>query len=587
MASFSEKEGKLWMPVSSSTPFEKLAKVSEAIMTTSKRLQKMDFAGDFLSALPQEEIEAAALLLIGHPFPRTSQRTLALDWSALYQILQELLQPAPELMNELFAQSGDIGEVVHQLFLRSGKIRQTPLFTTPLMLMEVYATFIEIADVQGFGSRKRKTALLRSLFTQAVPLEAKYLAKLLVGDQRIGFSEGMLESAVSRNLNLPLELVCRANMLTGNIGEVTRIAYSQGAKGLEKVRLRPFTPLLPMLAAQAEDVEDALRTHEVQSAFEMKLDGARVQIHRQQKKGESRIRIYSRRLTDVTTSLPDLIDLVRTQVTVQSCILEGEVLAVDQDGRPFPFQHLMRRFRRVRNVEKMVEEIPVTLYLFDLLMLNDEVLIDTPYTNRRKQLERISGTIPLVEQLIPSNLDQAKEFFEKTVQIGHEGLIAKRLDSLYQPGIRGKAWLKVKRSMETLDLIIIAAEWGTGRRHKWLSDYHLAAPDPESGEYHMLGKTFKGLTDAEFEDITQRLLEIKIEQTRGVVRVQPRIVVEVEFDEIQRSPTYKSGMALRFARIKRLRYDKDPTDADTIHRVQELYDSQFQRKAFSDRVGRT
>ncbi len=572
---------------SSSTPFEKLAKVSEAIMATSKRLQKMDLAGDFLSALPQEEIEAAALLLIGHPFPRTSQRTLALDWSALYQILQELLQPAPELMNELFAQTGDIGEVVHQLFLQSGKIRQATLFTTRLMIMEVYATFIEIADVEGSGSRKRKTALLRSLFTQAVPLEAKYLTKLLVGDHRIGFSEGMLESAVSRNLNLPLELVRRANMLTGNIGEVTRIAYSQGVNGLEKVKLRPFTPLLPMLAAQAEDVEDALLTHAGQSAFEMKLDGARVQIHMQRKNSESRIQIYSRRLTDVTTSLPDLIDLIRTQVKVKSCIFEGEVLALDQDGRPFPFQHLMRRFRRVRNVEEMVEEIPVTLHLFDMLMLNDKVLIDTPYTNRRNQLAKVCGTIPLVEQLITSNLDQAKQFFEKTIQIGHEGLIAKRLDSLYQPGIRGKAWLKVKRSMETLDLVIIAAEWGTGRRHKWLSDYHLAAPDPDLGEYHMLGKTFKGLTDAEFEDITHRLLEIKIEQTRGVVRVQPRIVVEVEFDEIQRSPTYKSGMALRFARIKRLRYDKDPIEADTIHRVQELYDSQFSRKASSSRVGRT
>jgi DNA ligase-1 len=577
------------MPASSSksTPFEKLAEVSEAIMATSKRLEKMDIAGDFLATLSKEEIEAAALLLIGYPFPRTSQRTLALDWSALYQILQELLQPQPELMNELFAQSGDVGEVVHQLFLRSGKIRQTPLFSTSLMIMDVYATFVEIADIQGPGSRKRKTALLRSLFTQAVPLEAKYLTKLLVGDQRIGFSEGTLESAVARNLNLPLELVRRANMLTGNIGEVTRIAYLQGTNGLKKVKLRPFTPLLPMLAAQAECVEAALRTHEGQSAFEMKLDGARVQIHMQQKNGESQIRIYSRRLTDVTTSLPDLIEVVRNQIIVQSCILEGEVLAVDHEGRPFPFQHLMRRFRRVRNVEQMVDEIPVTLYLFDLLMLNDKVLIDTPYTNRRKQLARIRGKIPLVEQLIPSNADQAKAFFEKTVQIGHEGLMAKRLDSLYQPGIRGKAWLKVKKSMETLDLVIIAAEWGTGRRHKWLSDYHLAAPDPELGEYHMLGKTFKGLTDTEFEEITERLLDIKIEQTGGVVRVQPQIVVEVEYDEIQRSPTYKSGMALRFARIKRIRYDKDPAEADSIQRVQELYDSQFSRKASTSRVGRT
>jgi DNA ligase-1 len=319
----------------------------------------------------------------------------------------------------------------------------------------------------------------------------------------------------------------------------------------------------------------------------MKLDGARVQIHLQRQHHQPTIRVFSRRLTDVTASLPDIVELVTTEVKADSCILEGEVLAVGAEGRPLPFQHLMRRFRRVRDIDVMIQEIPVTLHLFDLLMLNEVVLIDSPYMVRRNELDQIRGAIPLVEQLVTSDSVAASAFFEKSIEAGHEGLVAKRLDSPYQPGIRGKAWLKVKRSMETLDLVIIAAEWGTGRRHKWLSDYHLAAPDPETGEYQMLGKTFKGLTDAEFTEITQRLLELKIEQTGGIVTVQPQIVVEVEYDEIQRSPTYKSGMALRFARIKRLRYDKDPSDADTIHRVQELYESQFERKASMDRVGRT
>jgi DNA ligase-1 len=301
----------------------------------------------------------------------------------------------------------------------------------------------------------------------------------------------------------------------------------------------------------------------------------------------TQIQIFSRRLTDVTISLPDLVELVDNQVDAKSCILEGEVLAEGSDGRPHPFQYLMRRFRRVRDIEAMIAEIPVTLYLFDLLMHDDEVLIDSPYLDRRKRLEQVRGEIPLVKQLVTSDTQEAAAFFKKAVEAGHEGLVAKRLDSTYQPGKRGKAWLKVKQTMETLDLVIIAAEWGTGRRHKWLSDYHLAAQDPETGEYHMLGKTFKGLTDVEFEDITQRLLDLKIEQRGGIVKVHPRIVVEVEYDEIQRSPTYKSGMALRFARIKRLRYDKDPSEADTFQRVQELFDSQFQRKASTDRVGRS
>ncbi|MFX1318124.1 MAG: ATP-dependent DNA ligase [Promethearchaeota archaeon] len=569
------------------TPFQVLAEVSEAIMGTSSRLEKMDMAGTFLANLSVEETEIGTLLLIGRPFPRTSQRTLALDWKALNQILQELLHPPRQLLNELFAQSGDIGEVVYQLYLRSGTIRQSTLFTTPLTIQDVHSTFTEIADAQGSGSRKRKTALLRALFTRAKPLEAKYITKLLVGDQRIGFSAGMLESAIARKLNIPLDLVRRANMLTGNIGQVARTAFHQGSEGLKNVKLCAFVPLLPMLAAQAEDVEDALKIHDGTSAFEMKLDGARVQIHLQRENHQTQIRIYSRRLTDVTTSLPDLVDLVGNQVSLQSCILEGEVLAEGPDGRPHPFQHLMRRFRRVRKVEEMIAEIPVTLYLFDLLMEEGNVLIDSPYQSRRELLEKVSGAIPLVEQLVTSDSNKAQSFFEKAIEAGHEGLVAKRLDSRYQPGIRGKAWLKVKQSMETLDLVIIAAEWGTGRRHKWLSDYHLAAQDPETGEFHMLGKTFKGLTDAEFVEITQRLLDLKIEQRGGVVKVHPRIVVEVEYDEIQKSPTYKSGMALRFARIKRLRYDKDPNEADTIHRVQELYNSQFHRKAATNRVGRT
>lgn len=575
------------MPITAVTPFQTLSEVSEAIMGTTKRLKKMEIGGTFLSKLSSEEIEVAALLLIGQPFPRTSQRSLALDWKALNQILQELLQPSPKLLRDLFAQSGDIGEVVYQLYLQSGTIKQSTLFATSLTIRDVHSTFTEIADAQGSGSRKRKTSLLRALFTRARPLEAKYIAKLLVGDQRIGFSEGMLESTLARTLDLPLDLVRRANMLTGNIGKVARIAFNEGVTGLKKVKLQAFIPLLPMLAAQAKDVEDALTIHDGRSAFEMKLDGARVQIHLLRQNGQSLIRIYSRRLTDVTTSLPDIVTIIDDQIQAQSCILEGEVLAEGPDGRPYPFQHLMRRFRRVRNIEEMIRKIPVVLYLFDLLMQDDEILIDESYENRRHRLNMVRGQIPLVEQLMSSNSQEVTAFFEKAIESGHEGLVAKRLDSPYQPGIRGKAWLKIKQSMETLDLVIIAAEWGTGRRHKWLSDYHLAAQNPDTGEYHMLGKTFKGLTDAEFEDITQRLLQHKIEQHGGIVTVHPRIVVEVEYDEIQRSPTYKSGMALRFARIKRLRYDKTPKDADTIQRVQELYETQFERKASTDQVGRS
>jgi DNA ligase-1 len=456
----------------------------------------------------------------------------------------------------------------------------------PLTITTVYQTFAAIADLQGSGAQRRKASLLRLLFSRATALEAKYLTKTLIGDQRIGFNEGMLESAIARTFSLRLSLVRRANMLLGNIGGVAYIARMEGATGLQRLELQPFTPILPMLAAQAKDVADALEQHGGECAFEPKLDGARVQIHLK-RTTDCLIRIYSRRLTDVTASLPDLVELIEREVTASSCILEGEAIARSADGRPYPFQQLMRRFRRVHDIKDMINELPVSLVLFDLLMLNGEALIDFPYTTRRQRLEDVCGDISMVRQLITDDSQHAAQFFESALQDGHEGLMAKRLDSTYKPGIRGKAWLKIKRSMEPLDLIIIAAEYGSGRRHRWLSDYHLAARDPQTGELHMLGKTFKGLTDAEFEDITKHLLALKVKQRGNVVVVKPQIVVEVEYDEIQQSPTYPSGMALRFARIKRLRYDKSADEADTIQRVRELFAVQFKRKAVSDRAGRT
>ncbi|MFX1563040.1 MAG: ATP-dependent DNA ligase [Promethearchaeota archaeon] len=569
------------------TLFIELSKLCERIVATAKHLEKMDLAGAFVANLPISEVEVAALLLIGQPFPRSSERALSLSWSGLRSILQEFLQPSSSTIVKIFRETGDIGEVVRQLYQQKGQISQTTLLSSPLTIQEVHQTFAAIADAKGSGSKRRKTAMLRSLFTRTTPLEAKYITKILVGDQRIGFSEGMLESTIARFFKIPLELVRRANMLRGNIGEVARIAVEKGTEGLKKVHLRPFTPLLPMLASQAKDVSEAIEQNNGKCAFEAKLDGARVQIHLEREKDGTRIHIFSRQLSDVTSSLPDIVDLVKREVAATSCILDGEVLALGPDGRPFPFQQLMRRFRRVHDIKTMVTELPVTLFLFDLLMLDNEVLIDESYETRRNKLRTINGSIPLVEQLITGNASDAAAFLESALRSGHEGLVAKRLTSSYQLGVRGKAWLKIKKSMETLDLVIIAAEYGSGRRHKWLSDYHLAAWDPETSEFHMLGKTFKGLTDTEFEEITRLLFELKIDQEKGIVTVQPQIVVEVEYGEIQQSPTYPSGMALRFARIKRIRYDKRPEEADTIQRVREIFNSQFRRKAQTNRVGRT
>jgi DNA ligase-1 len=364
-------------------------------------------------------------------------------------------------------------------------------------------------------------------------------------------------------------------MFTGDIGEVAAICKKQGAEGISRLSFKVFRPIKPMLAQMAENSDEVLKEYGGKTAFEYKLDGARIQIH----KFRNEVRIFSRRLTDVTESLPEVVQQVHREIKAEEAILEGEVIAVGQDGNPLPFQHLMRRFRRVYDIQTMVREIPVKLYLFDAIYLDGESLISLPYFQRRQRLKETAGNIPLTEQIVTEDLKEAERFLRKAVDEGHEGLMAKRLDGPYAPGVRGKHWFKIKEILEPLDLVIVAAEYGYGRRRRWLSDYYLAARDEESSELLTLGKTFKGLTDQEMEEMTQRLLKIALRQEGHRVDVQPSIVVEVAYNEIQESPTYKCGMALRFARITRIREDKSPEEADTIQRVRRIYEKQFEKKA--------
>ena len=300
----------------------------------------------------------------------------------------------------------------------------------------------------------------------------------------------------------------------------------------------------------------------------------RVQIHKQ----SGTVQIFSRRLTNVTESLPEIVQIIKQNVQSESAIVEGEVIALDSAGFPIAFQHLMRRFKRVRDIAGMAQRIPLSLYLFDVLYLNGESLITLPYTRRRQILNENAGDIALSKQTVTSSLAAAQTFLKEAIAAGQEGLMAKKLDSPYTPGRRGKKWLKIKTVLESLDLVISAAEYGYGRRKGWLSDYYLAARDPQTGEFLDVGKTFKGLTDTEIIDLTKRLKDITVVEQGHRVIVIPKIAVEVAYNEIQKSPKYKSQMALRFARISRIRDDKSPQEADSIDKVKEIYEKQFQSK---------
>ncbi|HEV7988292.1 MAG TPA: ATP-dependent DNA ligase, partial [Candidatus Binataceae bacterium] len=331
--------------------------------------------------------------------------------------------------------------------------------------------------------------------------------------------------------------------------------------------------LRPMLAQPARAIADAFAILGPRVAIEHKIDGARVQIHH----APGGVRIFSRRLNEITPSLPEVAEAAE-RLGDRHAILDGEVIAVDPAGRPLAFQEVMRRFGRVREIERLRIEQPIRLFVFDLLALDGELWIDRPYEERYGELARLAegASLSLADRIVPAALEEAERFYAAAVGAGYEGVMAKALASRYTPGARGRGWLKIKHA-HTLDLVIVAADWGYGRRHGWLSNYHLAARDPERGGFVEVGKTFKGLTDDLFEQMTARLLALKTDETRATVFVRPEVVVEVAYSDIQRSPQYESGMALRFARIVRIRDDKPAAEADTLAAMTETFERQLVR----------
>jgi DNA ligase-1 len=503
-------------------------------------------------------------------FPEWDVRTLNISWRAVMAAVDQQIELSPSEREAIASEAVDGGEFVRMAMERA---RRQPAAPPPLTIVEVYHTLEEIAETAGRGSRARKERLLRELLERATPVEAKHLTKVIVGEMRHGVSEGIMLDGIARAAGVKARSVRRANQFWGDVGEVALIAVTEGETRLKEAGPRLFRPIKPMLAQVADSMAEAFERYGGRLALEYKLDGARVQVHRR----GSEVRIYSRNLADVTDSLPDVAAAARAGLAAEEAILDGEAVALDTQGRPLPFQHLMRRFRRKHAVDATIEEIPVQLYLFDLLSVDGKPVVDAPYRERWQALERAAGSLNLVRRTVPETVEEAAAMAEASYEAGHEGLMAKDLDSPYSPGVRGKSWLKLKHVV-SLDLVIVAAEWGYGRRHGWLSNYHLAARDVETGEYLVVGKTFKGLTDEEFQAMTERLLALERSRKGGTVFVPPSVVVEVVFNEIQESSQYRSGLALRFARIARVREDKAASEADTLQTLSQLFQLQFERK---------
>ncbi|MET0281991.1 MAG: ATP-dependent DNA ligase [Steroidobacteraceae bacterium] len=444
----------------------------------------------------------------------------------------------------------------------------TPATAASLQIADVDLRLRLLEAMTGSGSAARRQAALHDLFAAATAAEQDFLLRLLAGELRQGALDGVMIDAVATAAQLPPALVRRAAMYAPDLGRIAEVAMGAGVAGLAQFNLQLFHPVVPMLAQTAEDAGAALRALPAPVQFDWKMDGARIQVH---KRGDE-VRIYTRALNDVSLAIPEIVAQVQA-LQSSALILDGEVLAYAPSGRPHPFQITMRRFGRRLGVEAMQAQLPVSAFFFDCLLLDEQVLADRPLSERMVALERAVPAAQRMPRLVTADEAAATAFYDAALAAGHEGAMAKSLTSPYEAGSRGANWFKIKR-VHTLDLVILAAEWGNGRRRGKLSNLHLGALDPATGGYIMLGKTFKGLTDAMLAWQTIELLARETSRDAHTVHVRPELVVEIAFSDLQVSPRYPGGIALRLARVKRFRDDKRAADADTMESVRRIQSAQ-------------
>jgi len=496
---------------------------SEAVAASPGRLVKIGILAELFTKLVPVEIEPVIALMSGAP----RQGRIGLGYSTIS--IASSVSPA-----------------------------ETPVLT----VAEVDDSLTALANISGAGSTRERVRLLSALLSRATKPEQEFLQKALYGELRQGALEGVVLEAVAKAAGVSAARIRRAVLMSGSLPEAARTAMTGGDRALDAVSVRIMQPVRPMLADSANDVEQALADLP-DASLEYKLDGARVQIH----KADDIVRVFSRTLNEVTESVPEIVEVVR-DLAPREVILDGEVIALREDLTPHQFQTTMRRFGRKKGVQALQPELPLTLFAFDALYLDGTSLLDEPLAKRIEVLQQAAPAVAVPRVMRPT-AGEAQAFAKSALDRGHEGVMAKALDAPYAAGRRGSAWLKIKQA-RTLDLVVLAAEWGHGRRRGWLSNLHLGAREPVTGGFVMLGKTFKGMTDQMLAWQTERLLALEVARDGIVVHVRPDLVVEVAFNEIQDSSQYPGGLTLRFARVKRYRQDKTPAEANTIEDVRRL-----------------
>jgi DNA ligase-1 len=564
-----------------------LATVAEAIGGTTKKKEKVGLLAEYFRSRTVAEAATSAVFLSGRAFPAWEEVTLQVGGAQLWRVVGTLAHKSEALLTAAYRRHGDLGAAAYEV------LRSVALAHSTLTVLQVEEAFRAIARASGPVA---KSALVTGLLQQATALEAKYIVKIITGELRIGLKESLVEEAIAKAYGLTPAEVQRANMLLGDIGETLRLA---AAGRLGEARLRLFHPIGFMLASPVENAEEAFLYFD-HATVEDKYDGIRAQAHI----SETGVRLFSRTLDEVTESFPELV--APLSAFTETLVLDGEIAAWDaSEHRALPFSELQKRLGRKKVSEAIQREVPVAYVVFDVLYAGDELVIDRPLRERGAILDRVFaaarrpvtvGTTdvqgrltfePAVEarpdaspptQVIRAPVARADspahlaEMFEQARERGNEGLMIKDLESPYTPGRRGRSWLKLKRELAMLDVVVTAVEWGHGKRAHVLSDYTFAVRDDE--KLLNVGKAYSGLTDAEIAEMTKWFLEHTLADQGFVRLVEPKIVLEVAFNAVMRSDRHESGFALRFPRILRLRTDKSPDEIDTLETVKEIYERQ-------------
>ncbi len=574
--------------------YSELVGLYKQLESTTKRLKKTFYIAEFLKKHP-EEIEIVALLVQGRVFPSWSEEKIGIASKLIAKAINLATGVSQEEIEESWSKRGDLGEACREFIARK---KQTTFMVRELDVRKVFQNLQKLASTKGEGSVDRKIGLVAELLTSAKPEEAKYIVRNVLEELRVGVGDGILRDAImfafitpdavydatenqfkldeQERYNNSLEIVQEAYDITNDFSKVANIAAKQGLEGLKNITIDPGKPLKLMLFQRALDIKDAFERVGKPCALEYKMDGFRIQIH----KANNKIELFTRSLESVTAQFPDVIGFIERNIAGDSFVIDAEAVGYDaESGRYLPFQNISQRIKRKHDIHAMARKFPVEINIFDILYHNGRTLIKTPFAERRKLLEEVikqkQKEIVLVRNIITSDTKEAEGFYEESLAKGNEGIMAKKLDAIYKPGSRVGCGVKIKPVMDSLDLAVVGAEWGEGKRAGWLTSFTLACIN-DNNEFLEIGKVGTGIKEKEeeglsFEKLTAMLKPLITAESGKDVRVKPEIVLEVHYEEIQKSPTYSSGYALRFPRLVQIREDKSAEEASSMEYVEELY----------------